>query len=59
MRENNPKEITTSKLKPFFVWTFILTWGIALLLILFPLQLEKIFGKLSFTNPLFILAVYS
>jgi hypothetical protein len=28
-------------------------------LVLFPNQIEAIFGELSYTNPLFILAVYS
>ena len=32
--------------------------GIAALLILFPDQLQAVFGELSYTNPLFILAVY-
>ena len=43
----------------FLVLTFGLTWGIATLLILFPDQIASIFGELSSSNPLFILAVYS
>ena len=43
----------------FFALAFGLTWGIAALLILFPAQIEAIFGELSTTNPLFILAVYA
>jgi membrane protease YdiL (CAAX protease family) len=43
----------------FFVIAFVLGWGIIALLMLFPQQLEKIFGPMSYTNPLFILAVYS
>jgi membrane protease YdiL (CAAX protease family) len=46
-------------LLPFFALAFGLTWGIAALLILFTDQMEAIFGPLSYTNPLFILAVYS
>jgi membrane protease YdiL (CAAX protease family) len=46
-------------LGPFFALAFGLTWGIVALLILFPEQIEVIFGELSTTNPLFILAVYS
>lgn len=46
-------------LGPFFALAFGLTWGIAALLILFPAQIEAIFGELSTTNPLFILAVYA
>ncbi len=49
-------------MRTFWVFTalaFSLTWGIATLLILFPEPIEAIFGELSGTNPLFILAVYS
>ena len=46
-------------LLPFFALAFGLTWGIAALLILFTDQMEAIFGPLSYTNPVFILAVYS
>jgi uncharacterized protein len=43
----------------FFALAFGLSWGIVVLLILFPNQIEAIFGELSYTNPLFILAVYA
>lgn len=43
----------------FFGLAFALTWGIAALLILFPEPVEAAFGPLGYTNPLFILAVYS
>jgi membrane protease YdiL (CAAX protease family) len=46
-------------LVPFFALAFGLTWGIAALMILFPGQVTAIFGEVSYTNPLFILAVYS
>ena len=46
-------------LSPIFALAFGLTWGIAALLVLFPDQIEAIFGELSYTHPLFILAVYS
>ena len=46
-------------LGPFFALAFGLSWGVIALLILFPEQIEAIFGELSTTNPLFILAVYS
>lgn len=49
----------TKKLIPFLALTFGLTWGIATLLILFPDQIMILFGELSMSNPLFILAVYS
>jgi membrane protease YdiL (CAAX protease family) len=43
----------------FFTIAFVLGWGIIALLMLFPDQLETIFGPMGYTNPLFILAVYS
>ena len=51
--------MTTRTLKVFFALAFGFTWGIAVLLILFTDQIEAIFGELSGTHPLFILAVYS
>jgi membrane protease YdiL (CAAX protease family) len=44
---------------PFIALTFGLTWGIAAILILFTDQIVAIFGEISRTNPLFILAAYS
>jgi len=49
----------TKTLGPFLALTFGLTWGIAVLFILFTDQIVAIFGELSYTNPLFVLAVYS
>jgi len=49
----------TKTLTPFLVLTFGLTWGIAALLIFFNDQVVAIFGEISQSNPLFILAVYS
>lgn len=43
----------------FFALAFALGWSIIALLILFPVQIETIFGPMGYTNPLFILAVYS
>jgi uncharacterized protein len=52
-------EMTIKTLKPFFIITFGLTWGVAALLIFFYDQVVSIFGEISMTNPLFILAVYA
>lgn len=49
----------TKTIGPFLALTFGLTWGLAALLILFYDQIVAIFGEISMTNPLFILAVYS
>jgi membrane protease YdiL (CAAX protease family) len=51
--------MTTKTLAPFLALTFGLTWGLAALLILMYDQVVAIFGEFSYTNPLFILAVYS
>lgn len=49
----------TKTLIPFLAITFGLTWGLAASLILFYDQIVAIFGEVSMTNPLFILAVYA
>ncbi len=46
-------------LGPFLAIAFGLGWGIIALLILFTDQIEAIFGEVGYTNPVFILAVYS
>jgi membrane protease YdiL (CAAX protease family) len=51
--------MTIKTLIPFLALTFGLTWGLAVLFILFTDQIVAIFGELSISNPLFILAVYS
>jgi membrane protease YdiL (CAAX protease family) len=43
----------------FFGLTFMLTWGIGIVALLFPSQVEAIFGPFSEGNPLFFLAVFS
>lgn len=43
----------------FVALTFGLTWGIGALSVLFAEQIEPIFGPFGYTNPLFILAVWS
>lgn len=51
--------MTTKALTPFLAITFILTWGLSAMLMLFYDQIVAIFGEVSTTNPLYILAVYS
>jgi len=51
--------MNTKTLKPFLTITFALTWGIAALLIFFNDQIVAIFGEITSSNPLFILAVYA
>ncbi|MFN0178232.1 MAG: type II CAAX prenyl endopeptidase Rce1 family protein [Gemmatimonadales bacterium] len=51
--------MTLRTLVPFLAISFGLTWGIAAALLLFTDRLAAIFGPLTGTNPLFVLAVYS
>jgi membrane protease YdiL (CAAX protease family) len=51
--------MTGRTLIPFLALSFGLTWGIAAILILFHDQVVAIFGELSMSHPLYILAVYS
>lgn len=46
-------------LAPFLIISFGLTWGLAALLFLAYDQVVAIFGEVSMSNPLFILAVYA
>jgi uncharacterized protein len=58
-RSAGGKPMETKTLVPFFAITFGLTWGLAALLMLFYDQIVAIFGEVSPSNPLFILAVYA
>lgn len=57
--ETTRQGMSFGTLVPFFAIAFGLAWGILALLIFFPEQTEAIFGPMGYTNPLFILAVYS
>ncbi len=65
VEENHPSNQTiesrfsTKTLIPFLLITFGLTWGLASMFFLFYDQVVAVFGEISMTNPLFILAVYS
>ncbi len=58
-RSGRGKPMETKTLLSFFAITFGLTWGLAALLIFFYDQIVAIFGEISSSNPLFILAVYA
>lgn len=49
----------TKTLGPFLAISFGLTWGLAAILMLFYDQVVALFGEITMTNPLFILAVYA
>ncbi len=42
---------------PFFILTYVITWGIGIFVILFPAQFKAIFGEITGFNPIAILAV--
>ena len=50
----NPRVLTT-----FFALAFGVSWGILALFVLFTAQAEAAFGKMGYTNPLFIVAVHA
>ena len=52
-------EMTTKTLTPFLIISFGMTWGLAALLLFFYDQIVAIFGEISMSNPLYILAVYA
>jgi membrane protease YdiL (CAAX protease family) len=51
--------MTKGTLAPFLAISFGLTWGLVALLFVAYDQITAIFGEVSMSNPLFILAVYS
>lgn len=51
--------MSTRTLFAFFGLAFGLCWGVASLLLVFADQLEPVFGPVSGTNPIFVLAVYA
>jgi hypothetical protein len=53
------REITGRTLAAFFAIAFGLSWGLMSLYFAFPEHLERIFGPVGYTNPLFVLAVYA
>ena len=53
------RPMSTKTLISFLVISFGLTWGLAAVLMLFYDQVVALFGEVTMTNPLFILAVYA
>lgn len=56
---SEPRPGSIKALLPFLAITFGLAWGLVALLVIFPAQLTRVFGDVSGTNPLFVLAVYA
>jgi uncharacterized protein len=44
-------------LTPFFLLTFLLTWGLGALAIFLPSQFQALFGELTDTSPMYFLAI--
>jgi membrane protease YdiL (CAAX protease family) len=59
VRPRKAASLEPKALIPFLVLTFALTWGLAVLFILFPDQLTAIFGEADLSNPLVLLAIYA
>ncbi len=57
-REDRPATRDPSVLR-FFVLTFVLGWGAGVAMVLFQDRIEALFGPIGYTNPAFILVVYS
>ena len=46
-------------LRTFFIATFVLSWGVGALFVGFPERAEALFGPMGYTNPAFIVIVYT
>ena len=52
-------ELTTRSAWRFFAATFAVTWGLGILVVAFMDQVEAVFGEMGYTNPVFIVMVWS
>ncbi len=52
-------ELTTRSVWWFFAATFAVTWGLGILTLVFNDRMESVFGPMGYTNPVFVLMVYS
>ena len=58
-QEPAPRPMTRRTLVAFFALAFGLGWGLGALMAVFNTQIESVFGEIGYTNPVFILVVYS
>lgn len=56
---NSPADIPSKTIKLFLLFTFGLAWGIFVLFVTATDWIVRVFGELSGSHPLFILAVYA
>lgn len=54
---NDP--LTGRLIRRFFLLTFLIGWGLSILMMIFSEQVEAMFGEIGYTNPVFILVVWS
>jgi membrane protease YdiL (CAAX protease family) len=59
LREPKTKGLTLRSLRIFFLFTFGLSWGMGMLYTLFQAKFDAVFGSMGYTNPVFILMVYT
>ena len=52
-------ELTTRSVWWFFAATFAVTWGLGMLTLVLIEPIESLFGPMGYTNPVFVLMVYS
>ena len=53
------RPMTRRTLVAFFALAFGLGWGVGALMVVFNTEIESVFGEIGYTNPVFILVVYS
>lgn len=58
-RPTSREPLTVRSVRTFFLATFALTWGLGALMVVFIDQIEALLGPMGYTNPVFILVVYS
>lgn len=51
--------LSVRSLRTFFLATFVLSWGTGALYVAFQEQVDRIFGPMGYTNPVFIFLVYA
>lgn len=59
VQADEQRDVPFAALLPFLIITFGLAWGLFVLFVLFPGPIERLFGPLRASHPLFILAVYA
>lgn len=54
-----PDGMDSRTVRHFFALAFLIGWGIAILMLVFQQQVEALFGEIGYTNPVFVLVVWS